>query len=298
MTSAFGVPQVKKWPFVVGDLVLVGVACWIFVVSNYEPTGWNLAMIIACLGLGIFFSVLPFLAEFREESRRFDANQFQSTLEQIRQLESVGDLVAAATDQWKGVQVDCDGVVKAASEVAARSQAETDRLIELTEKADTRERDHLRLEVEKQRRGEREWLEVSVGIMDHVFALHRAAVRSGQVKLIKQIEGFRAACADICRRVGLSQYVVDSGESFDPELHKAQEGQVIPENAVIEDTMAPGFSFQGHPIRLPMVALKQVGQPGASVDETATELPKNPDLFDQAEVETETPSESEEEPEE
>ena len=294
MTSAFGVPQVKKWPFVVGDLVLVGVAGWIFVVSNYEPTGWNLAMIIVCLGLGIFFSVLPFLAEFREESRRFDANQFQSTLEQIRQLESVSDLVAAATDQWKGVQVECDTVVKTAAEVAARSQAETDRLIELTEKADTRERDHLRLEVEKQRRGEREWLEVSVGIMDHVFALHRAAVQSGQTKLIKQIEGFHGACSDICRRVGLSQYDVGSGESFNPEHHKALEGQTIPENAVIEETMAPGFSFQGHPIRLPMVSLRRDKQSDANLDETATEIPKDPDLFDQTEVEAEPLTESEE----
>ena len=284
MTSAFGVPQVKKWPFVVGDLVLIGVAIWIVVASGYQPSGWNLAMIIACLGLGIFFSVLPFLAEFREESRRFDANQFQSTLEQIRQLESVGELIAAATDQWQGVQRECDGVVKTAAEVAARNQAETDRLIEITQKADTRERDHLRLEVEKQRRGERDWLEVLVGIMDHIFALHRAAVRSGQTKLIKQIEGFHAACSDICRRVGLSQYVVEAGEVFDSKLHKAAEGQNVLENAIVEDTVAPGFSFQGHPIRLPMVAVKQsdqLEQPEIGDVDNAAALPKDPDLFDQ-----------------
>lgn len=291
MTNSFGAPQVKKWPFVVGDLLLVGVAGWIFVMSGYQPSGSNLAIIVVCLGLGIFFGVLPFLAEFREESRRFDGVQLKSTLEQIGQLESIGELVARATGQWEEIQEQCQSVVKTAGELAKRSQAETDRLIEVTEKADTRERDHLRLEVEKHRRGEREWLEVLVGIMDHVFALHRAAVRSGQAKLIKQIEGFQGACNDICRRVGLSQYVVQAGEMFDEKVHKVLEGREVPENAVIEETLAPGFSFQGQPIRLPMVALT-TGDGGLaqseleSLEASATELPeeapRDPDLFDQS----------------
>ncbi len=298
MTSSFGVPQVKKWPFVVGDLILVGVAGWIFVGSDFQPVGWNLAMIVACLGLGIFFSVLPFLAEFREESRRFDSVQFKSTLEQIQQLESIGELVSAATGQWEEVQNQCEGVVKTAGEVAERTKAETDRLVEITSKADTRERDHLRLEVEKHRRGEREWLEVLVGIMDHVFALHRAAVRSGQEKLIKQIEGFQGACSEICRRVGLSQYVVAAGEAFDPKLHKVLDGQEVPSSGVIAETLAPGFSFQGHPIRLPMVAV--TGDPGVDlgattevVSEPVVAEQKDPDLFDQPAATVEPESESE-----
>ncbi len=291
MTNSFGAPQVKKWPFVVGDLLLVGVAGWIFVMSGYQPSGANLSIIVACIGLGIFFGVLPFLAEFREESRRFDGVQLKSTLEQIQQLESIGDLVAGATGQWQEIQEQCQSVVKTAGEIANRNQAETDRLIEITEKADTRERDHLRLEVEKHRRGEREWLEVLVGIMDHVFALHRAAVRSGQTKLIKQIEGFQGACSDICRRVGLGQYVVQPGEAFDEKVHKVLEGHAVPENALIEETLAPGFSFQGQPIRLPMVALSggESGQAQAEPDsletaavESTDETSRDPDLFDQS----------------
>ena len=291
MTSSFGVPQVKKWPFVVGDLILVGVAGWIFVGSNFQPVGWNLAMIVACLGMGIFFSVLPFLAEYREESRRFDGTQFKSTLEQIQQLESIGELVSAATGQWQDVQSQCEGVVKTASEVAERTKLETDRLVEITGKADTRERDHLRLEVEKHRRGEREWLEVLVGIMDHVFALHRAAVRSGQEKLIKQIEGFQGACGEICRRVGLSQYVVAAGDVFDAKIHKVLDGREVPASGVIEETLAPGFSFQGHPIRLPMVSVRGASEGGTipemeesselvASDQESTEQ-RDPDLFDQ-----------------
>jgi len=44
------------------------------------------------------------------------------------------------------------------------------------------EKTTLRLEVEKLRRGELEWLQALVHILDHVFALHTAAMHSGDVK--------------------------------------------------------------------------------------------------------------------
>ena len=291
MANSFGAPQVKKWPFFVGDLLLVVVAGWILVMSDYQPSGSNLAILVSCVGLGIFFGVLPFLAEFREESRRFDGTQLKSTLEQIQQLESVGELVSSASVQWQEIQGRCESVVKTAGDLANRTQAETDRLIEITEKADTRERDHLRLEVEKHRRGEREWLEVLVGIMDHVFALHRAAVRSQQTKLIKQIEGFQGACSEICRRVGLSHHVVPAGEVFNEKTHKILEGQEIPEHAVVGETLAPGYSFQGQPIRLPMVALATAPEGQVQTELDSLEAPesqhpveaaRDPDLFDQS----------------
>ncbi len=281
MTSEFGAPRVKKWPFVVGDLLLIGVAIWLLKTTGWAPTGWYLAMLIACVGMGIFFAVLPYLFEFREESRRFDANEFRGTLEQIRELEKVGERVTAAAEQWERLQEQCGVTVKAAETIGQASQTQMDRLVEITQKADTRERDHLRLEVEKQRRGEREWLEVMVGIMDHVFALHRAAVRSGQAKLIKQIDGFQNACTEICRRVGLSEYVVAPGESFDPKIHKVLEGHEAPASGgVVAETLAPGFSFQGHPIRPPMVRVAMGEAPAAEATE-APEAPKDPDLFDQ-----------------
>lgn len=279
MTSGLGEPQVKKWPFVMGDILLIGFAAWIFFTSDPQPTGWNLAVVVLCASVGVLVGVLPFLFEFREESRRFEAREFRSTVEQIQQLEKVGEVVTSATATWDDVQGQCEAIVKVAEDLAKRSQAETDRLQEITERADTRERDHLRLEVEKHRRGEREWLEVLVGILDHVFALHRAAVRSGQKKVVQQLEGFQGACLDICRRVGVNQYVVPTGEPFDPKLHKLLEGQSAEEGSVIGETLAPGYGYQGQPVRLPMVSAVSAAALAAAGEEEAK--PKDPDLFDQ-----------------
>ena len=41
------------------------------------------------------------------------------------------------------------------------------------------------------RRGEGEWLQVLVRMLDHVYALHQGASRSGQPKLIEQVGNFQ-----------------------------------------------------------------------------------------------------------
>lgn len=257
MKSSFGVPQLRKWPFLIGYFLLIALALGTLHTKNYQPVGWDWVVIIVCFALGIFFGGLPFLTEFLESSRRFEATEFRSTLEQIRQLEKVGGLISTSMSQWKEVHERCDEVVKVAEKIAVQTRSERERLDQITEKANAQEREHLRLEVEKRRRDEREWLEVLVGIMDHIFALHRAAVRSGQVKLIQQIEDFQTACQEICRRVGLSQYLANVGETFDPQIHKVLDGIDIPSSAVIAENLACGFRYQGHPIRLPMVRLSE-----------------------------------------
>jgi hypothetical protein len=63
------------------------------------------------------------------------------------------------------------------------------------QKMNDSEKAALRLEVEKLRRGEVEWLQVLVRILDHVFVLHAAAMRSGQPKLAEQITNFKMPAA-------------------------------------------------------------------------------------------------------
>ena len=68
--------------------------------------------------------------------------------------------------------------------------AEVREFSEFMQKMNDSEKAALRLEIEKFRRGEGEWLQVLVRILDHVFLLHAAAARSGQPKLAEQIAQF------------------------------------------------------------------------------------------------------------
>ena len=74
---------------------------------------------------------------------------------------------------------------------------ESTRFIEVMQSIDVSEKEHLRVETEKLRRGERDWLQAAVRVLDHVFALHKAAVQSGQPKLVNQISNFQHAVVDV-----------------------------------------------------------------------------------------------------
>lgn len=255
---SFQAPQIQKWPFFAADGLFLALAGGIVVAGGgLALEGWELSLVAVCMGLGSAFGVWPFLAEYREESRRFEAREFGSVLEQVRRLEEVGKLVSESAGQWQEMAEQGEGVSKAAEEMAVRVREERERFREIAEKTNDKERDHWRLEAEKLRRSEREWLGVLAGIMYHVFALHRAGRSSGQAKLIQQLDGFQGACLDICRRVGLSQHVVKAGEAFDPKIHKTEEGRPMPKNPIVRETLAPGFSFQGRRAYLPLVALAE-----------------------------------------
>ena len=66
--------------------------------------------------------------------------------------------------------------------------------------------------MDKLRKMEGDWLKVAVQILDHVFALFRAAERSGQPALIEQLGQFQNACRDAARRIGLVPFAPGAGE--------------------------------------------------------------------------------------
>ena len=128
------------------------------------------------------------------------------------------------------------------------------------QKANDGEKATLRLEVEKLRRGEHEWLNVIVFMLDHIFALNRAAERSGQENLIKQLGHFQNTCRDAARRVGLAPVLAAAGEAFDPQKHQLPEGEV-PAGGVIGEIVASGYSYQGKLIRSVIVTLQETPAP-------------------------------------
>jgi len=128
---------------------------------------------------------------------------------------------------------------------------------EFLQKMNDGEKAHLRLETEKLRRAEQEWLQVLVYLLDHVFALFQAARRSGQPALLEQISLFQNSCRDAARRVGLVPTLAPAGEPFDPKAHQLKDDVVPAANAVIAETLATGYTFQGQPLRRALVAVRE-----------------------------------------
>ena len=185
------VPPLAKWPFYAADLVLVGLAIWI--VSHYpHPIPfWPATLIVACVAGAAVFGVLPHRMEYQTAVKLAEADGLVDAAREIRNVQTVAEQIHVATGQWQGVQEHSARTVSAAKEIAERIAAEAQAFADFMQKANDSEKAHLRLEVETLRRGEGQWLQVLVNLLDHTFALYQAGSHSGQPNLQNQLAQFQ-----------------------------------------------------------------------------------------------------------
>jgi molecular chaperone GrpE (heat shock protein) len=98
-----------------------------------------------------------------------------------------------------------------------------------------------------------------VRILDHVFALHTAAVRTGDPNFAEPITNFQNACREIAHRIGLAPFAAEPDENFNAERHQvAGSKEKPPDGAVIAETVGTGYTFQGKLLRPAIVRLREV----------------------------------------
>jgi len=259
-------PTLAKWPFLAGDVLLLSTAAFVV----WQPrrlsglTLWECVLCAGAVAVGALLCVTPFILEYRALVKLSEAETLAGTLKQLQNLEAVANNVSAATAQWQGVQDLSGQAVKNAKEIADQMAAEAAAFREFLEKANDSERATLRLEVEKLHRAQGDWLQVVVRMLDHVFALHKAAVRSGKPEVIEQVNHFQEACRDIARRVGLVPFEAAPDEAFDAARHRLLDDQIAPSpGALVSETIATGYTFQGQPLRPALVTLKTAVEKGS-----------------------------------
>jgi molecular chaperone GrpE (heat shock protein) len=267
--------KIAKWPFAAAYVVLIGVAAGVVWKAAHPVSQTVIIVIVACVALGALLGCLPYILEYRAVKKLIEVNAVTTVTEQLHDLKKYSAQIAAATDQWMLVQESTKGntdkTVAAAKDIAERMTDEIREFNEFQVKLNDTEKGALRLEVEKLRRAEGEWLQVVVRILDHIFALHNAAARSGQPELAEQIGSFQNACRDAARRVGLTPYGATPGEKFDDKKFRAHGVENPPADAVIAETLAPGLTFQGRLIRPALVRLQDANAPEVKTAEPVAE---------------------------
>lgn len=267
--------KVARWPFFLGDAFMLGLAYFVFWQSKLPLGRWEIGAICICVGLGALLGVLPFLLEYRVLLGLIQTNALGTVAEKIANLERVAAQITAATNQWETAHDNAEKVAATAKDIADRMAAEVRAFTDFMEKLNEGEKGALRLEVDKLHRSEADWLQVLVRTLDHIFALHSAAVRSGQPQLIEQLSQFQNACRDAARRVGLVPFVADDNEPFDPQRHQWADGEGDSQPAAgapITQTVATGYTFQGKLIRPAVVRVQQ----GDAPDPKQNQLPLEP----------------------
>jgi len=249
-------PRLPKLPFIIGDILLVATAAYVAIAGSFLGQ-WQYVAIIAAVGFGAWLMVWPFIIEFRTAAKLIDSAALHEATDKIKDLSAVSTSIANAVTEWQHLQQGATQTVVAAEQVAERMTAEARNFGEAMGRLNESEKAHLRLEVEKLRRSESDWLGVLVRLLDHVHALHQAGVRSGQRNVIEQLTSFQNACRDTARRIGLLAIVPEPGRPFDSALHQLFDQTTPPAGSIIGEIVAPGYTFQGQQIRLPIVAVQE-----------------------------------------
>jgi len=259
-------PKVAKWPFLLADLVLLGLAGVIFQRGHNPLEPFELAGVVACGVVGAWCFIQPFLREYEVVAKFAESDSLTSAVQEIHNVEKVAQDITSAQNFLQAAQLDSLKAVEAAKEIGDRMTMEAKQFAEFMKSANDTEKGHLRLEVEKLRRTEGDWLQVVVRMLDHTFALQHAAIRSGQKSLIDQLSQFQFALRDAARRVGLTAFGAEPGEAFDAQKHHPADGKLPEGPATVGETTAPGYTYQGRLVRPALVIL---ATPTAEVTATA-----------------------------
>ena len=256
--------RLARWPsilpFLVSALVLDVIGYLLMKSSPHPISHLTGALVTVCVGAGALISVMPFLWDAKAALRHDELDTLAISANQIKDVKRVVDQITTATAQWMTVQEHSERAVEAAQTVSKEMTDEAKRFADFMAQSNDREKATLKLEADKLKRSEAEWLQVVVMMLDHTFALHQAALRSGQQNVINQLSQFQNVCRDTARRMGLVANEVPPGEAFDAESHQWVNGETAaPEGAKVRGTVASGYSYQGQPIRKVLVELEGEG---------------------------------------
>lgn len=265
------VPNLPKWPFYLADALLCGVAALIFSRMGTIEGGSDAALAAGCLvavALGAWASLTPWLRQYDAQAAQAESAMLKDTLSQIEDLQAVGRQVQAANVSWQTVQDSASQIVTSCQTISQRMAAEAAGFRKFFENVNEQEKGALRLEVEKLRRMEGDWLQAVVRMMDHTHALHGAGMKSENPNLIAQLTQFQTHIRDAARRLGLNAFAPEPGDYFDERLHQPLDGSTPagPDKRV-DEIRAFGYTYQGQLIRKALVVIDAPAAPQALVSE-------------------------------
>ncbi len=251
-------PSVVKWPFLLADFCVLVVAAVLAWLAHTRELPWSLglaAVIAASVAAGAWILVTPFLRDQDARLKLREQAGLADTVTQIRQVERVVSSVVAASTQIASSQVGLTQANAAAQSLVGVMHEERQAFMEFIQRRDDQERQTMRLELDKLRRGEEETLKVICHLLDHNYAVFLAGQRSGQPAVAQQLAAYRAACLDSVRRLGIVAHEATVGEGFNPDFHQTWDGQPPAAGSRISGTLACGYTIRSLPVRPIIVAV-------------------------------------------
>ncbi len=268
--------KIPKWPFLLAQILLLGFAYFFVWLSPHPIAQWEIIACFAAATVGVIVGILPFVLDYRVMGKFIEAEALGEVADKIQNLKVVATQISSATNEWLNVHTQAEKISNGAKEISDRMGEEVRQFSDFMQKMNDSEKAALRLDAEKLRRAEGDWLQTLVHILDHIYALSSAAARSGKPELAAQIENFQNACRGTARRIGLVPFLAAPGEKLDPQKHQAANENETDEGAVVSETLASGYTFQGKLVRPALVKLRAAAEEPAP-SETAVPESETPE---------------------
>ncbi len=251
--------KVPKWPFFLGNALLLIFAYGFILRAPHAIHHWEIAA--ACVALGAVINLIPFYLDYRAMERALELSTLGAVGEKIQNLEKLAEQINSATNQWaltqKSLQTEDGKTAAAAKAFADQMAAMTRQFSELTQKIESQEKAVAPPEVEEPQTGEAEWLQLLMRVLDQVSTLHTAAVRTGDANFIEPVTSFQKACHDIVQSAGLVPFSAETDEPFNAEWYQvAGMNSEPPKNAIIAETISTGYTLEGQVLRPAIVRLR------------------------------------------
>src|SRR5579863_9164054 len=165
------------WPFLAADALFVGTGGLLLWLGHRPLLWWEAALIVICIAAAAGSFIFPFARRNHDDQALAQARLLAQTSLKLQQLDQVAAQITGATNQWREYHEQSGKSAAEAKAVAESMSVEARKTAELLQKGNDVEKGNLRLEVEKLRRAEAEWIQIVVHILDHVFAIFQAANR-------------------------------------------------------------------------------------------------------------------------
>ena len=140
--------KAAKWPFVLGDVLLLGAGGWVAWALHEGRLPWGTgtaALVVGAVAAGAWVLITPFLRDHEAASRLVEQEGLAGTLEQVRHLESAATGIATSAGHIQSSQQALGKAMAAAEQVAARLAEERKALAELQARTLDHERQTMRI---------------------------------------------------------------------------------------------------------------------------------------------------------
>src|SRR5256885_13743451 len=97
-------PRLPRWPFFLGDALLLAVAGFICAQGKLPLGTWELFALVLSVALGAGICAWPFLIEYRAAARLAEADSLTTVISQIKKLEQLAAQIGYATSQSQVVR--------------------------------------------------------------------------------------------------------------------------------------------------------------------------------------------------